>query len=206
MDSVIPASLSKGFQDLEETGETLVYIIKSSKGEHDLRAMREGHQRLFECYTDTKKTITQLLSDLTHAEEGVGQELLALEGQKSELSRELESLEQKLQCNLAKNNTMDAELQFLQRELQSLQDSEREIQNLQDEVDEDTTEVIPSAIYLAQLYHKVTKIKWEHTDEPGLLKGVHYGDDLATPINIDTSSQSKCAVSDYLWNFVNTDW
>ncbi|KAJ8253992.1 hypothetical protein COCON_G00206040 [Conger conger] len=195
-----------GFQDLEETGETLVCIIKSNKGEHNLRGMREGHQRLFECHTNTKRTITQLLSDLTHTEEGVGQKLLALEKQKSERSQELESLEQDLQRSVAKNQTTEAELQFLQRELQSLQDSEREVQNLQDEVDEDTTEVIPSAIYLAQLYYKVTKIKWEHGDEPGILKGVHYGEDLATPINVDTASQSKCAVSDYLWSFVSTDW
>ncbi|KAJ8393538.1 hypothetical protein AAFF_G00060110 [Aldrovandia affinis] len=199
-------SLSKGFQDLEETGEALVCIIKSSKAEHDLRAMRERHQLLFDRHTETKKTTTQLLSDLMQAEKKVGQTLLNLEGQKSEAARELESLEQDLQRSVAKNQTMDAELQFLQRELDSLRDSDREIQALQDEVDEDTTEVIPSAIHLAQLYYKVTKIKWEHDSEPGILKGVHYGKDLATPISVDTTSQSKCAVSDYLWSFVSTDW
>lgn len=34
----------------------------------------------------------------------------------------------------------------------------------------------------------------------------HYGQDLATPINIDTSSCSPCEVSDELWNLVSTDW
>ncbi|XP_035254981.1 kinetochore protein Spc24 [Anguilla rostrata] len=199
-------SLNKGFQDLEEYGEMLVRTIKSSKVEHNLRTMREGYQLLFDLHTNTKKTITQLLSDLTHAKEGVGQKLLAVERQKSELSQELQSLEQDLQHSVAKNQTMEAELQFLKRELQNLKDSEREIQTLQDEVDEDTTEIIPSAIYLAQLYYKVTKIKWEHDNKPGVLKGVHYGEDLATPINVDLSSQSKCSVTDYLWSFVGTDW
>lgn len=37
-------------------------------------------------------------------------------------------------------------VRFLQKELEKLRDAEQEIQNLQQEVDEDTTEVIPSAM------------------------------------------------------------
>lgn len=37
-------------------------------------------------------------------------------------------------------------VRFLQRELERLKDGEKEIQALQQEVDEDTTEVIPSAM------------------------------------------------------------
>lgn len=37
-------------------------------------------------------------------------------------------------------------IRFLQRELERLKDSEKEIHALQQEVDEDTTEVIPSAM------------------------------------------------------------
>ncbi|KAI1884009.1 hypothetical protein AGOR_G00221970 [Albula goreensis] len=200
-------SLDKWFQDLKETGETLVHVIKNCKTEHDLlRAMRERHQLLFDRHTSTRKTTSQLLNDLMQAEERVGQRLLGLQGEKSDAARGLEALEQDLQRSVAKNQTMEAELQFLQRELESLRSSEQEIQALQDEVDEDTTEVIPSAIYLAQLYYKVTKIKWEIDTEPGTLKGVHYGEDLASPITVDTTSQSKCAISDYLWSFVSTDW
>lgn len=35
---------------------------------------------------------------------------------------------------------------------------------------------------------------------------VHYGADLATPINIDTSLRSRNDVSDQLWGFVSTEW
>lgn len=35
---------------------------------------------------------------------------------------------------------------------------------------------------------------------------VHYGADLATPINIDTTSRSRIDVSDQLWGFVSTEW
>lgn len=38
------------------------------------------------------------------------------------------------------------------------------------------------------------------------LPAVHYGDDLATPINIDTMSQSKVAITSYLWSFVSAEW
>ncbi|KAG9328643.1 hypothetical protein JZ751_011633 [Albula glossodonta] len=100
-----------------------------------------------------------------------GAEAAGLQGEKSDAARGLEALEQDLQRSVAKNQTMEAELQ-----------------------------------YLAQLYYKVTKIKWEMDTEPGTLKGVHYGEDLASPITVDTTSQSKCAISDYLWSFVSTEW
>ncbi|KAF3846860.1 hypothetical protein F7725_003938 [Dissostichus mawsoni] len=60
--------------------------------------------------------------------------------------------------------------------------------------------------YVAQVYYLITKIKWEYDTPPNVLKGVHYGPDLATPINMDTSSLSPCEVSDQLWSFVSTEW
>ncbi|XP_030649891.1 kinetochore protein Spc24 [Chanos chanos] len=192
--------------DLEETAEAVVQFIESSKAEKALQGVREKLQAFFDHHIETKKTTTQLLNDIVQAEEMVGQKLLDLEGQKSQVMRELEKLEQEIQHCAAKSNTLESEHQFLQRELERLRESEQEIQSLQQEVDEDTTEVIPSAIYLAQLYYKVTKIKLELDTEPHILRGVHYGTDLASPINIDTTARSPCAVSDELWSLVSTDW
>ncbi|CAB1342000.1 unnamed protein product [Coregonus sp. 'balchen'] len=195
-------SQSNGFQDCMDTGEAMVQILKSSKADDKLRIVREKQQCFFEQHWDTKKTITQMLN-------GQGEQEAAGHGgaeEPSQVERELDSLEQELQQCTAKSQDMDTELQFLQKELENLRDSEQELQTLQQEVDDDTTEVIPSAIYVAQLYHKVTKIKWEYDTEPHILRGVHYGADLATPINIDTSVRSRCSVSDELWNFVGTEW
>ncbi|KAF7698090.1 kinetochore protein Spc24 [Silurus meridionalis] len=194
------------YVDLEKTGETLIDLIESSKAEDEMRVTRMKQQALFDHHIEAKKTVTELLNSLVHAEEVVGQKLLDLEGQKSHMMRELEKVEQQVQQSLAKSHTLDSEIQFLQRELERLKDSEKEIQALQQEVDEDTTEVIPSAIYLAQLYCKVTRIKLELGTEPNILRGVHYSQDLATPINIDTSTRSPCEVSDELWSLVSTDW
>ncbi|KAM9457340.1 kinetochore protein Spc24 isoform 1-T2 [Clarias gariepinus] len=197
---------SEHYVDLENTGVSLIALIESSKAEDALKGVRKKQQALFDHHIETKKMVTELLNSLVHTEEVVGQKLLDLEGQKSQMYRELEKVEQEVQQSLSKSHILDSEIQFLQRELEKLKDGEKEIQALQQEVDEDTTEVIPSAIYLAQLYCKVTRIKLELGTEPHILRGAHYGQDLATPINIDTSSCSPCEVSDELWNLVSTDW
>lgn len=86
---------------------------------------------------------------------------------------------------------------------------------------------------MAQVYYLITKIKWEYDTQPNTLKGgtaicfgggwvaahgvsniialslsvaVHYGADLATPINIDTSLRPRSEISDQLWDFVSTEW
>lgn len=192
--------------DLEKSGEAVIEFIKSSNAESVLRGARGKLQEFFDHHIKTKKTTTDILNDLVHAEEGIGQKLGNLEGQKSQMMQEIEEIEQELQRNLSRSQILDSELEFLQKELERLRDAEQEIQTLQQEVDQDTTEVIPSAIYVAQLYCKVTKIKLELDTEPHILRGVHYGGDVAVPINIDTSTRSPCEVSDELWSLVNTEW
>ncbi|XP_051987438.1 kinetochore protein Spc24-like [Xyrauchen texanus] len=192
--------------DLEKSGESLIEFIKSSKAESALQGAREKLQEFFDHHIKTKKTTTEILNSLVHAEEVVSQKLINLEGQQSQVMQEIERVEQEVQRSLSKSHNLKSEQEFLQRELERLRDAEQEIQTLQQEVDEDTTEVIPSAIYIAQLFYKVTKIKLEVDTEPHILRGVHYGADVATPINIDTTARSPCEVSDELWSLVNTEW
>ncbi|XP_029294062.1 kinetochore protein Spc24 [Cottoperca gobio] len=193
------------FQDLEETGEVLVAFINSSQPEK-MRRVKEEHQALFDQHVETKKIVTQILKDVAQVEESAGQRLLDMEEEKNRREKELESMGDQLRQCTAKSQMTDSELQFLRRELESLSNAEHELESLQTEVDEDTTEVIPSAVYVAQVYYIITKIKWEYDTQPSTLKGVHYGADLATPINIDTSTQSQSDVSDQLWGFVSTEW
>ncbi|KAM6904427.1 kinetochore protein Spc24 [Xenentodon cancila] len=193
------------FQDLEETGEALVAFINSSQPEK-LGQVKREHQALFGQHEETRKTVTQILKDVAQIEESVGQRLLDMEEEKKRKEQELNNLEEQLRQCTAKSQTTDAEIQFLQRELESVRNTEHELQTLQNEVDEDTTEIIPSAVYVAQLYYLITKIKWEYDAQPNILKGVHYGADLATPINTDVSTRSRTDVSDQLWGFVSTEW
>uniref|UniRef100_A0A3Q2T4G7 Kinetochore protein Spc24 n=1 Tax=Fundulus heteroclitus TaxID=8078 RepID=A0A3Q2T4G7_FUNHE len=193
------------FQDLEDTGKALVEFIQSSQPDR-LKKVKVEQQALFEKHLETKKMVTEILKDMAQIEESVGQRLLDMEQEKKHRQSELENLEEQLQQCTAKSQIMDSEIQFLQKELESLRNNERELETLQHEVDEDTTEVIPTAVYVAQVYYIITNIKWEYNTEPNILKGVHYGPDLATPISIDTSARSRCEMSDQLWGFVSTEW
>ncbi|KAJ3601756.1 hypothetical protein NHX12_032722 [Muraenolepis orangiensis] len=190
------------FRDYEETAEALVNLIDSSKAENQLVLIRDEHRDFLDRDQETKAVVSQILRDVGQSEEEVSQKLLNMEEQKKQTEQELQLLEEQLRKCTAKNQISE----FLQRELESLRNGEQELQELQQEVDEDTTEVIPSAIYMAQLYHKVTRIKWEHDTAPPILKGVHYGTELATPIHIDTAVRSRCDISDQLWGYVSTEW
>ncbi|XP_035470723.1 kinetochore protein Spc24 isoform X1 [Scophthalmus maximus] len=193
------------FQDLEEMGEALLEYVNSTQTDK-LALMKAEHQALFDQHVETKKIVTQILKEEAQIEESVGQRLLDMEEEKQQRDRELEGLEQQLRQCMAKSQITDSELQFLKGELESLRNAEDQLETLQSEVDEDTTEVIPSAVYVAQVYYLITKIKWEYETPPNILKGVHYGTDLATPINIDTTARSRSNVSDQLWGFVSTEW
>ncbi|XP_078125027.1 kinetochore protein Spc24 [Sander vitreus] len=192
-------------QDLEETGEALVAYINNSQLEK-LRQVKDEHHALFDKHTETRKIVAQILNDVAQLEESASQKLMNMEEEKKQREAELESLEEQLRQCRAQSQMTDSELQFVQREFERLRTTEHELETLQNEVDEDTTEVIPSAVYVAQLYQHITKIKWEYDTPPNILKGVHYGADLATPIDIDTSVRSRREVSDQLWDFISTEW
>ncbi|XP_060946298.1 kinetochore protein Spc24 [Limanda limanda] len=193
------------FHDLEEMGETLLEYISSSQSDR-LKRLKSGPQALFDQHLATKKIVTQILTEEAQIEESVSQRLLDMEEEKQQRDQELQNLEEQLRQCIAKSQITDSELQFLKGELESVRSTEHQLETLQSEVDEDTTEVIPSAVYVAQVYYHITKIKWEYDAPPNTLKGVHYGADLATPVNIDTSVQSRSNVSDRLWDFVSTKW
>ncbi|XP_028310496.1 kinetochore protein Spc24 [Gouania willdenowi] len=193
------------FQDLEETGEALVGFINSSQLE-SLSRVKQEHQELFDQQTHTAQTLIHILKDVARIEENVGQTLLDTEKEKKENERQLESLEEQLRRCTAKGQMTDSEIQFLQRELESVRNADHELKTQQNEVDQDTTEIIPSALHVAQLYHKITKIRWEYDTAPNILQAVHYGADLATPISMDSSTQSRADISEQLWGFVSTQW
>ncbi|KAM9780430.1 kinetochore protein Spc24 [Neosynchiropus ocellatus] len=193
------------FQDLEETGNALVAYINSSQFE-SLMKVKEEHLLLFDKQAETKNTVAQILQDMAQVEETVAETLLDMEREKEEREEELVRLEKELRQRTAKSQITDSEIQFLQRQLETLRSSEDELEALKNEVYEDTTEVIPSAIYVAKLFYLVTKIKWEYDTEPHVLKGVHHGTELVTPIDFNTSKMSRKEVSDRLWSFISEEW
>ncbi|EHH59212.1 hypothetical protein EGM_09271 [Macaca fascicularis] len=94
----------------------------------------------------------------------------------------------------------------LTRELEELKEIEADLERQEKEVDEDTTVTIPSAVYVAQLYHQISKIEWDYECEPGMIKGIHHGPSVAQPIHLDSTQLSRKFISDYLWSLVDTEW
>lgn len=190
------------FQDLVESGDVLVEFINSTQLDK-LKQVNDALHNKYDRHIDTKKTITHILQEFSQTEEFVGQTLLDLQEEQKQREKELNSLEEQLRQCTAKSQITDSELQLLQKEFKDLINNENELKTFQTEVDEDTTEVIPSAVYVAQLFHRITKFKWEFDTEPHILKGVHYGAELATPINTDKSTKSPDEVSDHLWSLIS---
>ncbi|KAF7658108.1 hypothetical protein LDENG_00017530 [Lucifuga dentata] len=196
---------SQKLQDLEETGEALVAFIQSSQPEK-LRQVKAEHTSLFDQHLETKKIMAQILKDASQTEESVSQRLVDMEEERKQKEKEVESLEEELRQRIVKSQQTDLEIQLLEKELESLKEDKHELENLQKEMEEDTTVVLPLGVYIARMYYLITKIKWEYDAEPHILKGVHYGKDLASPINIDTSAHTQKDVSNKLWDFVSTEW
>uniref|UniRef100_A0A8C3UIA9 Uncharacterized protein n=1 Tax=Catharus ustulatus TaxID=91951 RepID=A0A8C3UIA9_CATUS len=57
-----------------------------------------------------------------------------------------------------------------------------------------------------QLYYEISRIDWDYTAEPGRIRGIHYGPDIAVPLDMDGSQHSGIFISDFLWGLVPTQW
>ena len=119
---------------------------------------------------------------------------------------ELQWLEAELRKVTEEDARLQASLLHLTRELTELRELEADLERQEREVDEDTMVTIPSAVYVAQLYHRISKIEWDYESEPGMIKGIHHGPSMAQPIHLDSTQFSKKFISDYLWSPVDTKW
>ncbi|XP_030826627.1 kinetochore protein Spc24, partial [Camarhynchus parvulus] len=93
--------------------------------------------------------------------------------------------------------------QALRRALQELQAQLQQLEQNQEEEDEHS---LPPDVYVAQLYYEISRIDWDCSAEPGRIRGVHYGPDIAVPLDLDGAQHSGTFVSDFLWGLVPTEW
>ncbi|XP_032167441.1 kinetochore protein Spc24 isoform X2 [Mustela lutreola] len=139
-------------------------------------------------------------------EEEVAQSLLDAKERAHQGGVELQQLQEELQKAGEEDACVKASLHQLTRELEELKEIEAGLERQEREVDEDTTVTIPSAVYVAQLYHRISKIEWDYESEAGMVKGIHHGPSVAQPLHLDSTQLSKKFISDYLWSLVDTDW
>ncbi|XP_039570860.1 kinetochore protein Spc24 [Passer montanus] len=91
----------------------------------------------------------------------------------------------------------------LRRALQELQ---QQLQQLEQEQQEEEEHSLLPDVYVAQLYYEISRIDWDCSAEPGRIRGVHYGPDIAVPLDMDGAQHSGTFVSDFLWGLVPTQW
>uniref|UniRef100_A0A8C6QI91 Kinetochore protein Spc24 n=1 Tax=Nannospalax galili TaxID=1026970 RepID=A0A8C6QI91_NANGA len=189
------------FRDMEEVSHGLLSLLGANRAEAQQRRLLRRHEQVVERLLETQNGADRRLRETLAVEEEVAQSLLELK----ECTRLGGTELQQLEAELRKTIEEDASLQ-LTTELQELKELEAGLQQQEREVDKDTTVTIPSAVYVAQLYHRISKIEWDYECEPGMVKGIHHGPTVAQPIHLDSTQLSQKFISDYLWSLVDTVW
>ncbi|XP_062968811.1 kinetochore protein Spc24 isoform X1 [Cynocephalus volans] len=194
------------FRDLEELSRGLLSLLGANRAEGQRRRLLGRHEQVVERLLETQDEAGQRLQEILDMEKEVAQSLLDNNKQAHQGGTELQQLEAELQKASEEDARVKAKLLQLTRELEELKEIEADLERQEREVDEDTTVKIPSAVYVAQLYHQISKIEWDYECEPGVIKGIHHGPSIAQPIHLDSTQLSRKFISDHLWSLVDTEW
>ncbi|XP_064336340.1 kinetochore protein Spc24 isoform X1 [Camelus dromedarius] len=195
------------FRDMEEVSQGLLSLLGANRAEAQQRRLLGRHEQVVERLLETQDGADQRLREILAAEKEVAQSLLDAKEQAHQGGTELQQLEAELQRASEEDTHLKASLLYpFLRELEELKEIEADLERQEREVDEDTTVTIPSAVYVAQLYRRISKIEWDYECEPGMIKGIHHGPSVAQPIHLDGTQLSKKFISDYLWSLVDAEW
>ncbi|KAL1781691.1 kinetochore protein Spc24 [Sigmodon hispidus] len=196
------------FRDMEEVSHCLLSLLGVNRAEAQQRRLLERREQMVERLLEMQDGADQRLRETLALEKEVAQSLLELKECTRLGGTELQQLEEELQKASNEDACLQARIPHTQltRDLQELRDMEADLQQQEREVDENTTVTIPSAVYVAQLYHRISKIEWDYECEPGTIKGIHHGPTVALPIHLDSTQHSQKFIIDYLWSLVDTEW
>ncbi|XP_010633022.1 kinetochore protein Spc24 isoform X2 [Fukomys damarensis] len=194
------------FRDIEEVSQGLLSLLGTNHAQAQQRRLLGRHEQILERLLEMQDGAEQQLRETLAVEEKVAQSVLDTKERVCQGGTELQQLEAELQKASGEDAVLQAQLHQLGRELQELRDLEAELDRQEREVDEDTTVTIPAAVYVAQLYRRISKIEWDYECEPGAIRGIHHGPSVAQPVHLDSFQLSKQFVSDHLWSLVDTEW
>ncbi|GAB1293951.1 Kinetochore protein Spc24 [Apodemus speciosus] len=152
------------FRELEEVSYGLLSLMRANHAEAQERLLLGRHEQMVERLLEMQDSADRQLRETLAAEEEVAQSLLQLK----ECTRVGGTQLQQLEAELQQASKDDA---CLRASLQELREMEEDLQRQERGVDEDSTITIPSAVYVAQLYHQISKIEWDYECEPGTVKG-----------------------------------
>ncbi|XP_006875189.1 PREDICTED: kinetochore protein Spc24 [Chrysochloris asiatica] len=194
------------FRDMEKLSQELLSLLGTNRAESQQRRLLEHHERVVDRMLEAQDNAERILREILTMETEVAQSLLDMKDRAHQRGAEVQELEAEQQKASGEDSSVRASLLQLTRELEELKELEAELQRQEREVDEDTTVTIPSAVYVAQLYHRISKIEWDYECEPTMIKGIHHGPSVAQPIHLDSTQLSGKFISDHLWSLVDTEW
>ncbi|KAK2087370.1 kinetochore-associated Ndc80 complex subunit spc24 [Saguinus oedipus] len=201
------------FRDMEEVSQGLLSLLGTNRAEAQQRRLLGHHEQVVERLLETQDGAEKQLHEILTMEKEVAESLLNAKEQVHQGGVDLQQLEAGLQEAREEDAQLKSSLLYpflqttgvlnylptqLTRELEELKEIEADLERQKKEVDEDTTVTIPSAVYVAQLYHQISKIEWDYE--------FHHGPSVAQPIHLDSTQLSKKFISDYLWSLVDTKW
>nr|DBA30045.1 TPA: hypothetical protein GDO54_006077 [Pyxicephalus adspersus] len=198
--------LREQMQEYVEVSREIVKVMVSDNAAAALKKSLDAQEAMINSLLETEMRTSDLIRDILSVEEKVAHTFLESEETKQKVSSKLHKIERELQDHSAKNASVETNIKFLQKEIEDLKLLEDEVAEVEKEAQEDTTVVIPSALYMAKLFHSVTKIDWDYNCDSTLIKGIHYGGEIAQPICIDSTQHSKIFICDYLWSLLSTEW
>ncbi|EHB12947.1 Kinetochore protein Spc24 [Heterocephalus glaber] len=194
------------FRDIEEVSQGLLSLLGTNHAQAQQRRLLGRHEQILERLLEMQDDAEQRLRETLAVEEKVAQSLLDTKECMRQGGAKLQQLEAELQKAGEEDAILRARLRYPSQELQELRELEAELDRQEREVDEDTTVTIPAAVYVAQLYRRISKIEWDYECEPGAIRGIHHGPSVAQPVHLDSAQLSKQFVSDYLWSLLDTAW
>ncbi|XP_072420544.1 kinetochore protein Spc24-like [Chiloscyllium punctatum] len=193
-------------QEFKALAGEMSIILSGSHGEVLLQKAMMNKAKTLNRYLEFERSVKQLLTEIQQTREKVALKVIEIGEEQQKSFLEVQKIQEQWKNSQQQYIQKEAELKLLQQDLEELERTEKEITKIEEEVAEDTTVIIPSTKYLAHIFHKVTKIIWDYDSDPSLVKGVHFGTDIAHPINIDSTKHSESFICDYLWNLLSTDW
>ncbi|XP_025224086.1 kinetochore protein Spc24 isoform X2 [Theropithecus gelada] len=150
------------FRDIEEVSQGLLSLLGANRAEAQQRRLLGRHEQVVERLLETQDGAEESASlhpaEILTMEKEVAQNLLNAKEQVHQGGVELQQLETGLQEAGEEDAHLKAKLLQLTRELEELKEIEADLERQEKEVDEDTTVTIPSAVYVAQLYHQL--LEW----------------------------------------------
>lgn len=194
--------VSERLCELEEVSKELLKVLLEDWAGARLRRSLEKRSRAEDRLLAAQSSAAHLVTQLTAVEEATARSLLEREEELQSCRRRRRELQEEMERVREATESLRATNCALRQELEELRERSRRLQ----EDGEREDDGVPSAAYVTQLYYKISRIDWDYEVEPARIKGIHYGPDIAQPINMDSSHHSRCFISDYLWSLVPTAW